>query len=59
VAFLGPISRVYTRTDDGQEVLAQVASSLAVRLSPEDRVRLRVEPTPVLVVADSAASVSD
>ena len=59
VAFLGPISRVYTRTDDGQEVMAQVASSLAVRLSPEDRVRLRVEPTPVLVVADSAASVSD
>ena len=50
VAFLGPVSRVYCRLDDGQEVLAQVASSLAARLSPESRISVGVEATPVLVV---------
>jgi putative spermidine/putrescine transport system ATP-binding protein len=51
VAFLGSVSRVYCRLDDGQEVLAQVASSLGARLSPESRVQVGVEPAPVLVVA--------
>lgn len=50
VGFLGPISRVYVDIDDGQHVLAQIASSLAVTLSPGDRVRLSVDPTPLLVV---------
>ncbi|MCB0908137.1 MAG: ABC transporter ATP-binding protein [Nocardioidaceae bacterium] len=52
VNFLGPISRVYCRVDGGQDVMAQVASSLAVRLSPGQRVSVTVEPTPLLVVAD-------
>jgi len=52
VNFLGPISRVYCRVDGGQDVMAQVASSLAVRLSPGQRVSVTVEPTALLVVAD-------
>lgn len=56
VAFLGPISRVYSRTDDGQDVLAQVASTTATKLSAGDRVQLGVEPTPVLVVADTSVA---
>ena len=52
VNFLGPISRVYCRVDGGQDVMAQVSSSLAVRLSPGQRVSVTVEPTPLLVVAD-------
>jgi putative spermidine/putrescine transport system ATP-binding protein len=52
VNFLGPISRVYCEVDGGQRLMAQVASSLAIRLSPGDRVRIAVEPTPLLVVAD-------
>jgi putative spermidine/putrescine transport system ATP-binding protein len=51
VNFLGPISRVYLGVDGGQRLMAQVASSLAIRLSPGDRVRVAVEPTPLLVVA--------
>ncbi len=50
VSFLGPTSRVLTRLDDGQDVMAQLPSSLAVRLTPESRVRLGVDPSPVLVV---------
>ncbi len=52
VAFLGPISRVHARLDDGQELMAQVPSGVAVRLAPEARVRIVVEPNPVLVVSD-------
>ena len=52
IAFLGSVSRVHARTDDGQEVLAQVPSSLAARLSVDDRVRVVVEPVEVLVVED-------
>ena len=51
VSFLGPISRV-TCAVDGTSVVAQTSSSLASRLSVGDRVQLRVEPAPVLVVAD-------
>ncbi len=52
VAFLGPISRVHARLDDGQDVLAQVPSSLATRLAPDARIQVGVEPSPVLVVPD-------
>jgi putative spermidine/putrescine transport system ATP-binding protein len=51
VSFLGPISRLTARLDDGQEVMAQLPSSLAMRLAPDTRVRLGVEPSPVLVVS--------
>ena len=50
VNFLGPISRVYLHLDRGEEVMAQVPSSLAVLLRPGARVRATVEATPVLVV---------
>ena len=52
VAFLGPVSRVHCTTDDGQDVLAQVPSSIGERLSAESRVRVTLDPSPVLVVAD-------
>jgi putative spermidine/putrescine transport system ATP-binding protein len=52
VAFLGSISRVYARLDDGQELMAQVPSGLGARLAPQDGIRVAVEPNPVLVVAD-------
>ncbi len=52
IAFLGPISRVSCRLDDGPEVVAQVSSGLAQRLNAGTRVRLAVEPNPVLVVGD-------
>jgi putative spermidine/putrescine transport system ATP-binding protein len=51
VNFLGPISRVYCVIDGGQQVMAQIASSLAIQLQPGDRVRIGVEPTALLVVA--------
>jgi putative spermidine/putrescine transport system ATP-binding protein len=50
VGFLGPISRVYVDLDDGTQVMAQVPSSAAVRLEPGQRVRVGIEPTPLLVV---------
>ncbi len=52
IAFLGPISRVHL-TQSGQTVSAQVSSSQALRYAVGDRVRLGVEPTPVLVVEGS------
>ncbi len=52
VAFLGSISRVHVRLDDGPEVTAQVSSGVATRLVADDRVRVRVEPVPVLVVEE-------
>jgi putative spermidine/putrescine transport system ATP-binding protein len=51
VMFLGPLSRVTCTLDDGTDVVAQLASSDALRLEPGDRVRLEVAPAPVLVVA--------
>ncbi len=51
IEFLGPFSRVHLRTVDGNAVVAQLASARARELSPGERVRLGVEPTPVLVVA--------
>jgi putative spermidine/putrescine transport system ATP-binding protein len=51
VMFLGPLSRVTCTLADGTGVLAQLASSEALHLQPGDRVRLEVDPAPVLVVA--------
>ena len=51
VMFLGPLSRVTCTLDDGTDVVAQLASSEALRLEPGKRVRLTVDPAPVLVVA--------
>ncbi|MCF6376620.1 ABC transporter ATP-binding protein [Nocardioides KLBMP 9356] len=51
VMFLGPLSRVTCQLVDGTDVVAQLASSDALRLQPGDAVRLEVEPSPVLVVA--------
>ena len=50
VGFLGPISRVYADLPDGQRpLMAQIPSS-PPSASPGDRVRLGVDPTPVLVI---------
>ncbi len=51
VQFLGPLSRVTCTLRDGTDVVAQLASSDALRLEPGNVVRLEVEPSPVLVVA--------
>ncbi|GAA1449146.1 ABC transporter ATP-binding protein [Mycobacterium cookii] len=51
VMFLGPLSRVTSTLADGTDVVAQLASSDALRLRPGDAVRLEVDPVPVLVVA--------
>ena len=51
VMFLGPLSRVTCTLADGSEVVAQLASADALRLTPGDAVRLEVAPSPVLVVA--------
>ena len=50
VGFLGPISRIYADLPDGQPLMAQVPSSGAVGLSPGDRVRVGIDPSPVLVI---------
>ena len=50
VAFLGPFSRVQCRVDDGQIVLAQVASSAAAHLVQDQAVRVDVQADAVLVV---------
>ena len=51
VMFLGPLSRVTCALPDGTPVVAQLASSEALRLQPGDRVTLAIDPSPVLVVA--------
>ena len=50
-AFLGPVSRVYCDLDSGETVMAQVSSGVADQLSPGSRVRVSIDPAPVLVVA--------
>jgi len=52
VAFLGPISRVQCRLDDGQLVIAQLASAAASRLAQDQPVRVDVRADAVLVVPD-------
>jgi putative spermidine/putrescine transport system ATP-binding protein len=52
VSYLGPVSRVSVTVADGTVVVAQLPSLAADRLAVGDRVRVEVEPTPVLVVAD-------
>ncbi len=50
VGFLGPISRVYVDLPDNLHLMAQVASSQAAKLAVGDKVRVGVEPSPVLVI---------
>jgi putative spermidine/putrescine transport system ATP-binding protein len=51
VAFLGPVSRATATLDDGTSVVAQLDSAEATALSVGDRVRVSIDPSPVLVVA--------
>lgn len=50
VGFLGPISRVHVLTDSGDALMAQLPSSMADGLAPQDRVDVAIAATPVLVV---------
>ena len=52
VSFLGPISRATVTLTDGTVVLAQLPSAEASALAIGQRVRVSVDPVPVLVVAD-------
>ncbi len=54
VAFLGSVSRLHCRADNGEQVLAQAPSSLAERLAADAPVRLTLEQSPALVVAAEA-----
>jgi len=51
VAFLGPVSRATAALADGTLLVAQVDSAEAAALSVGDRVRVEIDPTPILVVA--------
>jgi putative spermidine/putrescine transport system ATP-binding protein len=51
VAFLGPVSRATASLADGTLIVAQVASAAAAALTVGDRVDVRIDPVPVLVVA--------
>jgi putative spermidine/putrescine transport system ATP-binding protein len=51
VAFLGPVSRATAALADGTVLVAQVDSAEAAALSVGDRVRVEIDPTPILVVA--------
>jgi putative spermidine/putrescine transport system ATP-binding protein len=50
VAFLGPVSRATATLADGTLLVAQVDSAEAAALSVGDRVRVQIDPTPILVV---------
>jgi putative spermidine/putrescine transport system ATP-binding protein len=50
VAFLGPVSRASATLDDGTLIVAQLASTEAAALRIGERVRVDIEPVPVLVV---------
>ena len=52
VAFLGPFSRVQCRLDDGQIVIAQIPSSAASHLVPDQAVRVDVQADAVLVIPE-------
>ena len=51
VAFLGPVSRATARLADGTLVVAQVATAEVAALTVGARVRVEIDPSPVLVVA--------
>ena len=51
VAFLGPVSHASALLDDGTLVVAQLDSAAAAALSVGERVRVEIDPSPVLVVA--------
>ena len=52
VSFLGPISRVQCRLDDGEILIAQLTSATASRLAQDQAVHVEVRADAVLVVAD-------
>ncbi|CAJ1510378.1 ABC transporter ATP-binding protein [[Mycobacterium] burgundiense] len=52
VAFLGPVSRVRVRLLGGVHVVAEMSGARARKLRAGTRVDVRVDPVPVLVVAD-------
>ncbi|WP_066904087.1 ABC transporter ATP-binding protein [Millisia brevis] len=49
VGFLGPISRVHVELPDGLRLMAQQPSSRVGALAPGERVRVIVDPSPVVV----------
>jgi putative spermidine/putrescine transport system ATP-binding protein len=51
-SFLGAISRVTVKLDDGVSVVSQVPRTTAPSVSSGDRVAVTLDETPVLVVAD-------
>ena len=51
-SFLGAVSRITVQLDDGPSLISQVARTQAPGVAPGDRVEVRVDDTPVLVVAD-------
>jgi putative spermidine/putrescine transport system ATP-binding protein len=51
IAFLGPFSRVHCTLSDGTDLSAQMSSSAARGFRVGDRVRVDVEPSPVLVLS--------
>ncbi len=52
VAFLGPVSRATATLADGTVVVAQLDTAAAADLAPGASVRVAINPTAVLVVAD-------
>jgi putative spermidine/putrescine transport system ATP-binding protein len=51
INFLGPTSRVYVDAEEHGTLMAAVSSRLATSLRPGQRVAVRVEPSPLLVVS--------
>ena len=50
-SFLGAISRLGVEAEDGSQFVTQVPRSEATSLGVGDRVRVSIDPSPVLVVA--------
>ena len=51
-SFLGAISRLGVEAADGSIVITQVPRSEAAGISVGDRVHVRIDPSPILVVSD-------
>ncbi|MGH3413985.1 MAG: ABC transporter ATP-binding protein [Marmoricola sp.] len=59
VSFLGSVSRVLCSMGDGTTVLGQMGTAEASALAVGARVRVELDPVPVLVVADSGAPATE